>query len=171
MKLCALCSWPSSEGWVTSSLSMATASPKTAVPFAAEADIPSSWECRVCGATALLRNGASITLEPGSQFELSGAAKSNHTAALAKRRRLEVKKQVGQKKQARGRVRTRLRNLRQRRHRRLIPDPPRRQRRPRPHRRTRTLKKPLQHRVIPPSILSLQYLYMRRNRDLSQYTG
>ena len=30
----------------------------TEVPFAAEADIPSSWECRVCGATALLRNGA-----------------------------------------------------------------------------------------------------------------
>ena len=30
----------------------------TDVPFAAEADIPSSWECRVCGATALLRNGA-----------------------------------------------------------------------------------------------------------------
>ncbi len=30
----------------------------TEVPFAAEADIPSSWECRICGATALLRNGA-----------------------------------------------------------------------------------------------------------------
>ena len=30
----------------------------TEVPFAAEADIPSSWECRVCGATGLLRNGA-----------------------------------------------------------------------------------------------------------------
>jgi len=30
----------------------------TEVPFAAEADIPSSWECRVCGATALLRDGA-----------------------------------------------------------------------------------------------------------------
>ena len=30
----------------------------TEVPFAAEADIPSSWECRVCGAAALLRNGA-----------------------------------------------------------------------------------------------------------------
>jgi hypothetical protein len=30
----------------------------TEVPFAAEADIPSSWECRVCGAPALLRNGA-----------------------------------------------------------------------------------------------------------------
>ncbi|HUR51926.1 MAG TPA: RNA polymerase-binding protein RbpA [Mycobacteriales bacterium] len=30
----------------------------TTVPFAAEADIPSSWECRVCGATALRRDGA-----------------------------------------------------------------------------------------------------------------
>jgi hypothetical protein len=29
----------------------------TTVPFAAEADIPSSWECRVCGATALRRDG------------------------------------------------------------------------------------------------------------------
>lgn len=28
----------------------------TTVPFAAEADIPSSWECRVCGATALRRD-------------------------------------------------------------------------------------------------------------------
>lgn len=30
----------------------------TTVPFAAEAEVPSSWECRVCGATALLRDGA-----------------------------------------------------------------------------------------------------------------
>ncbi len=30
----------------------------TEVPFAAEAEIPSSWECRICGATALLRHGA-----------------------------------------------------------------------------------------------------------------
>ena len=28
----------------------------TTVPFAAEADIPSAWECRVCGATALRRD-------------------------------------------------------------------------------------------------------------------
>ena len=31
---------------------------ETEVPFAAEADIPSSWECRVCGRPALLRDGA-----------------------------------------------------------------------------------------------------------------
>ena len=27
------------------------------MPFAAEADVPATWECRVCGATALLRDG------------------------------------------------------------------------------------------------------------------
>ena len=30
---------------------------ETAVPFAAEAEIPYTWECRVCGATALQRDG------------------------------------------------------------------------------------------------------------------
>jgi rubredoxin len=30
---------------------------ETAVPFAAEADVPPTWECRVCGAAALLRDG------------------------------------------------------------------------------------------------------------------
>jgi hypothetical protein len=30
---------------------------ETAVPFAVEADIPYLWECRVCGAAAILRNG------------------------------------------------------------------------------------------------------------------
>jgi hypothetical protein len=29
---------------------------ETAVPFAAEADIPFTWECKVCGATALRRD-------------------------------------------------------------------------------------------------------------------
>ena len=27
------------------------------MPFAAEADVPPTWECKVCGATALLRDG------------------------------------------------------------------------------------------------------------------
>ena len=31
-----------------------------AVPFSVEADLPATWECRVCGATALRRDG-----EPG----------------------------------------------------------------------------------------------------------
>ena len=31
---------------------------ETAMPFSAEAEIPSTWECRACGATALLRDGA-----------------------------------------------------------------------------------------------------------------
>ena len=30
---------------------------ETAVPFAAEADIPFTWECRVCGASAKQRDG------------------------------------------------------------------------------------------------------------------
>jgi rubredoxin len=29
----------------------------TDMPFSAEADVPPTWECRTCGATALLRNG------------------------------------------------------------------------------------------------------------------
>ena len=29
----------------------------TTVPFAAEAEVPPTWECRTCGATALLRDG------------------------------------------------------------------------------------------------------------------
>ena len=30
---------------------------ETAMPFAAEAEVPYTWECRVCGATATLRDG------------------------------------------------------------------------------------------------------------------
>jgi hypothetical protein len=30
---------------------------ETTVPFAAEADIPYAWECRICGAAAILRDG------------------------------------------------------------------------------------------------------------------
>lgn len=30
---------------------------ETVVPFALEAEVPSTWECKHCGATALLRNG------------------------------------------------------------------------------------------------------------------
>ena len=36
----------------------------TTVPLAAEADIPSSWECRVCGATALRRDGEQPEAKP-----------------------------------------------------------------------------------------------------------
>lgn len=31
---------------------------ETAVPFSAEAELPSTWECRVCGSPAQLRDGA-----------------------------------------------------------------------------------------------------------------
>jgi hypothetical protein len=30
---------------------------ETVVPFALEAEVPSTWECKQCGATALLRDG------------------------------------------------------------------------------------------------------------------
>lgn len=30
---------------------------ETLVPMAADAEIPASWECRTCGATAILRDG------------------------------------------------------------------------------------------------------------------
>ena len=36
---------------------------ESTVPFAAEAEIPSMWECRVCGASALLRDGAAPELK------------------------------------------------------------------------------------------------------------
>lgn len=38
---------------------------ETVVTFAAEADVPASWECRVCGATALLRDGERPELKKG----------------------------------------------------------------------------------------------------------
>jgi uncharacterized small protein (DUF1192 family)/rubredoxin len=36
----------------------------TVMPFAAEADVPPHWECRVCGATALLRDGEQPEAKP-----------------------------------------------------------------------------------------------------------
>jgi rubredoxin len=36
----------------------------TTVPFAAEADLPTSWECRVCGAVALRRDGEQPESKP-----------------------------------------------------------------------------------------------------------
>ena len=36
-----------------------------AVPLAADADVPATWECRFCGATALLRDGAVPEAKPG----------------------------------------------------------------------------------------------------------
>ena len=51
----------------------------TEVPFAAEADIPSSWECRVCGAAALLRNG-------GPAEEKKGKPARTHWDMLLERR-------------------------------------------------------------------------------------
>jgi hypothetical protein len=36
----------------------------TVMPFAAEADVPPHWECRVCGSTALLRDGEQPEAKP-----------------------------------------------------------------------------------------------------------
>jgi len=34
------------------------------VPLASEAEVPATWDCRTCGATALLRDGAPTTAKP-----------------------------------------------------------------------------------------------------------
>ena len=36
----------------------------TQMPFAAEADVPSRWECKACGAAALLRDGEQPEAKP-----------------------------------------------------------------------------------------------------------
>jgi hypothetical protein len=36
----------------------------TVMPFAAEAEVPARWECRVCGDTALLRDGEQPEAKP-----------------------------------------------------------------------------------------------------------
>jgi len=37
----------------------------TEVPMSSEAELPATWECRVCGATALLRDGATPEAKKG----------------------------------------------------------------------------------------------------------
>jgi rubredoxin len=60
---------------------------ETAVPFAAEADIPSTWECRLCGATALLRDGA-------QPEEKKGKPARTHWDMLLERRSTEELEEV-----------------------------------------------------------------------------
>ena len=60
---------------------------ETEVPFAAEADIPSSWECRLCGATALLRDGA-------QPEEKKGKPARTHWDMLLERRSTEELEEV-----------------------------------------------------------------------------
>jgi rubredoxin len=38
---------------------------ETRMPMAAEAELPPTWECRTCGATALLRDGEAPTARAG----------------------------------------------------------------------------------------------------------
>ena len=59
----------------------------TTVPFAAEADVPSTWECRVCGATALLRDGA-------QPEEKSGKPARTHWDMLLERRSIAELEEV-----------------------------------------------------------------------------
>ena len=57
------------------------------MPFAAEAEIPSAWECRVCGATALLRDGA-------QPEEKKGKPARTHWDMLLERRSTEELEEV-----------------------------------------------------------------------------
>ena len=60
---------------------------ETAVPFAAEAEIPATWECRLCGATALLRDGA-------QPEEKKGKPARTHWDMLLERRSTEELEEV-----------------------------------------------------------------------------
>jgi rubredoxin len=57
------------------------------VPMAAEADIPGTWECRVCGATALRHDG-------GSPAEKKGKAVRTHWDMLLERRSIDDLEEV-----------------------------------------------------------------------------
>ncbi len=59
----------------------------TEVPFAAEAEIPSSWECKLCGAPALLRDGA-------PPEEKKGKPARTHWDMLLERRSTEELEEV-----------------------------------------------------------------------------
>jgi len=60
---------------------------ETSVPFAAEAEIPATWECRLCGATALLRDGA-------QPEEKKGKPARTHWDMLLERRSTEELEEV-----------------------------------------------------------------------------
>lgn len=60
---------------------------ETEVPFAAEAEIPATWGCRVCGATALLRDGA-------QPEEKKGKPARTHWDMLLERRSTEELEEV-----------------------------------------------------------------------------
>jgi hypothetical protein len=54
----------------------------TAVPMSAEADVPAEWECRTCGATAALRDGAAAEPKVGKKVR-------SHWDMLLERRSLD----------------------------------------------------------------------------------
>jgi rubredoxin len=57
------------------------------MPFAVEADVPAIWECRICGATALLRDGE----EPEAK---KGKPARTHWDMLMERRTTEDLEEV-----------------------------------------------------------------------------
>jgi rubredoxin len=57
------------------------------VPFAVEAEVPATWECRVCGATALMRDGE----EPEAK---KGKPARTHWDMLMERRTTEDLEEV-----------------------------------------------------------------------------
>ncbi len=59
----------------------------TEMPFAAEADVPPTWECRTCGATALLRNGEQPEAKKGKPAR-------THWDMLLERRSVEELEEV-----------------------------------------------------------------------------
>ena len=59
----------------------------TTMPFAAEADVPPRWECKLCGATALLRDGA-------PPEEKKGKPARTHWDMLLERRSTEELEEV-----------------------------------------------------------------------------
>lgn len=65
----------------------------TVVPFSEQAEIPSSWECRECGGTALLRNGA-------PQEEKAGKPARTHWDMLLERRSIDELEEVLQERLA-----------------------------------------------------------------------
>src|SRR3954454_18798620 len=57
------------------------------VPMASDAELPSSWECRVCGATATLRHGAGTEPKKGKPGR-------THWDMLLERRSIEELEEV-----------------------------------------------------------------------------
>jgi hypothetical protein len=58
-----------------------------AVPMASDAELPATWECKVCGGVALLRNGAGVEPKKGKHVR-------THWDMLLERRSLDDLEEV-----------------------------------------------------------------------------